>query len=1042
VNVSAIWIRRPVMTILVMITLLFFGTISYFQLPVNDLPNVDYPAIQVQASLPGASPETMASSVALPLEKQLSTIDGVDSMSSSNTTGKTTINITFSMNRTIDAAAQDVSSAISAAAKRLPANLPAPPSYTKTNPADQPIMFYVVTSKTMKMSDVQDYVETSLIPAVSEVSGVSQAQIYGNQQYAVRLRMDPDKMAVRGVGLNEVTDALLHGNVNLPGGTLNGSNVTYSVDSSGQLMNGKQFDSLIVAYHNGNPIRVQDIGQATDSNANEQTKRSLITPGDQSDGVFVAIFKQPGSNAVQIAADVRKKMELVRGTLPQGIDASLLYDKSDYIKSSVVDVESTLAMTILLVVFVVFLFLGSMRATLIPGITVPLSLIATFAVMKVAGFSLNNITLMALSLAAGFVVDDAVVVMENIVRRVEAGEEPMSAAFSGSKEICFTVLSMTISLIVVFVPILFMGGIIGRLFREFAVSIATAILCSGFIALTLTPMMCAYILKHKNGDSKKSRFMEASERVFEGAKNFYGRTLTLVLAHPLQILVFTLCIVILSGFLYTKIDKGFIPSQDMNLFTIRTQTDDRASFDYLAQHQEKINQILEKETGLRGALSIVGAPTYNTGFVMVSLQDRKDRTESVDQIINRLRPEFNNIPGLRVYPYNPPPITLGSRQSYGIGQYTITSTDLDVLAKAATDMEAQMRAIPGLTDVVSSLQIKAPKMYFDIDRDKASKLGLTANQIQDALYSAFADRLVTTIYTPSNEYDVYLDLGRSFQTDPSVLNKVYVKTGSSLGPSAATPTLVPLATLGKLNERLSSLSVNHSGQMPAATISYNLKPGFALGTTAAEIQAVAQKTLPSGVAGFFEGNASAYASSFANMGFLLFVTVFIIYVVLGILYESFIHPITILTALPLAGAGALIFLMLFHMELDIYSYVGIIMLVGIVKKNGIMMIDFALELTEKQGLSSRDAIHQACLIRFRPIMMTTMAAVFGALPIALGYGTGGEARQPLGIAVVGGLVFSQLLTLYVTPVFYVWFDQLQQKLMGKRAGKSLTTGQS
>lgn len=1035
-NLSAIWIRRPVMTILIMVTLLFFGGISYFQLPVNDLPNVDYPSIQVQAALPGASPETMASSVALPLEKQLSTIDGVDSMSSSNTTGKTTINITFSLERNIDAAAQDVSSAISAAAKRLPSNLPSPPSYTKTNPAEQPIMFYVITSKTMKMSDVQDYVETSLLPAVSEVNGVSQALIYGTQQYAVRLRMDPDKMAVRGIGLNEVTSALLNGNVNLPGGTLNGPNVTYSVDSSGQLLNGKAFNSLIVANHNGNPIRIQDIGEATDSNANEQTKRRLITPGDQSDGVFVAIFKQPGSNAVQIAADVRKKMELVRGTLPQGLDVSLLYDKSDFIKSSVEDVELTLALTVLLVVCVVFIFLGSGRATLIPGITVPLSLIGTFAIMKVCNFSLNNISLMALSLAAGFVVDDAVVVMENVVRRVEEGEAPMSAAFSGSKEISFTVLSMTISLIVVFVPILFMGGIIGKLFREFAVSIAAAILFSGFIALTLTPMMCAFVLKHKNGDDKKSRFVETTERIFERARNFYGRTLSLGLAHPRQILLFTVCIFVLAGFLYTKIDKGFIPSQDMNLFRINTQTDDRSSFDYLARHQDQLNQILENEPGLRGALSVVGTPTYNTGFILVSLKDRKDRTESVDQIINRLRPEFNSIPGLRVYSLNPPPITLGSRQSNGIGQFTITSPDLDLLAKTATEMETQMRAIPGLTDVNSSLQIKAPKLFFDIDRDKASSLGLSASQIQDALYSAFADRLVTTIYTPSNEYDVYLDLGKSFQTDPSVLNKVYVKTGSGLGPSVAAPALVPLSTIGKMTEKLSSLSVNHSGQMPAATISYNLKPGYALGTTAAEIQAVAKKTLPSGVAGFFEGNASAYASSFANMGFLLFVTVFIIYVVLGILYESFIHPITILTALPLAGAGALIFLMLFHMELDIYSYVGIIMLVGIVKKNGIMMIDFALELTEKQGLSSREAIHQACLIRFRPIMMTTMAAVFGALPIAFGYGTGGEARQPMGIAVVGGLIFSQFLTLYVTPVFYVWFDQLQKKLKGMTTAKT------
>jgi HAE1 family hydrophobic/amphiphilic exporter-1 len=1020
-----------------MVTLLFFGIVSYFQLPVNDLPSVDYPAIQIKASLPGASPETMASSVALPLEKQLSTIAGVDSMSSSSTTGSTTISMNFSLDRDIDGAAQDVAAAISAAAKRLPANMPDPPSYTKTNPADQPIMFYVIASKTMKMSDVQDYVETSLIPAVSEVNGVSQALILGSQQYSVRLRMDPDKMAVMGIGINEVTSALVNGNVNLPGGTLNGSNVTYTVDSSGQLLNGSQFNALTVAYHNGSPIRIQDIGEATDSNENELTKRSFLTPGDQSDGVFVAIYKQPGSNAVQIASDVRKKMDLVQQALPKGITASLIYDKSEYVKSSVGDVESTLAITIVLVIGVVFLFLGSLRATLIPGITVPLSLIATFVVMKICDFSLDNISLMALSLAAGFVVDDAVVVMENVVRRVEAGEAPMAAAFSGSKEISFTVLSMTISLIVVFVPILFMGGIIGRLFREFAVSIAAAILFSGFISLTLTPLMCAYILKNKNANSKKSRFMERSDRIFEKARNFYGRTLTTVLARPLTTLAVTLAIFILAGFLYTQIDKGFIPSQDMNLFTIKTQTDDRSSFNYLVTHQDQIDQILKKEPGLRGALSVVGSPTYNTGSIMVSLKNQKDRTESVDQIINRLRPEFNSIPGLRVYPYNPPPISMGSRQSSGVGQYTITSSDLDVLAKAANSMETQMKAIPGLTDVTSSLQIKAPKAFFDIDRDKASALGLSANQIQDALYSAFADRLVTTIYTASNEYDVYLDLGKNFQTDPSVLNKLYVKTGSSLGTTVTTPALVPLATLGKLSEKLSSLSVNHSGQMPSATISYNLAPGYALGTAATAVQAVATKILPEGVTGFFEGNTSAYASSFTNMGLLLFVTVFLIYVVLGILYESFIHPITILTALPLAGAGALISLMLFHKELDIYAYVGIIMLIGIVKKNGIMMIDFALEVAEKQRLSPQDAIHQACLIRFRPIMMTTMAAVFGALPIALGYGTGGEARQSMGIVVVGGLVFSQLLTLYVTPVFFVFFDQLQLKLNSRRVEKKV-----
>ena len=1017
------------MTILIMISLLFFGITSYFQLPVNDLPNVDYPTIQVKASLPGASPETMASSVALPLEKQFSTIDGIDSMSSSNTVGSTTITITFSLNRSLDAAAQDVSSAISAAARRLPPNMPNPPSYTKTNPAEQPIMYYVVMSNTMRMSDVQDYVETSLLPAVSSIEGVSQAQIFGSQRYAVKLRMDPDRMAARGVGINEVYDALTSGNVNLPGGTLDGPAVAYTVDSTGQLLKAADYNPLVVAYRDGKPIRIQDIGQAVDSNENEKVYRSVITPGSRMDGIFVAVSKQPGANAVKITQEVRKKVELMKGALPKGLDVFPLYDKSEFIKESVADVQFTLLLTILLVVGVVFFFLGSLRATLIPGITVPLSLIATFAVMKAAGFSLNNISLMALTLAAGFVVDDAVVVMENVVRRIEDGEAPLSAAFSGSKEIGFTVVSMTLSLVVVFVPLLFMSGIVGRLFREFAVSIATSILLSGFIALTLTPMMCAYILRHKNGEAKKNRFIKLSEQIFEKSLQAYGRTLQLSLRHPRKVLAFTLTVFVLSGFLFTRIDKGLIPSQDLNMFTIRTQADDRSSFQYFAQHQETLNQILTKEPTIRGALSVAGNPTFNVGSVFVSLKDRNERNESVDQIIARLRPQLNSIPGLKVYLFNPPPITLGSRQTFGVGQYTLTSPDLDLLAKAATGMEAKMKAMPGLTDVNSSLQLKAPKVILDIDRDKASSMGLTANKIQDALYSAFADRLVTTIFTPSNQYDVYLDLAKNFQTDTLMFNRLYVKNN--------TGTLVPLSALGKQREVLSSLSVNHSGQMPAATITYNLKPGYALGTAAEEIRAEGLRSLPSGVVGFFEGNTSAFESSFANMGFLLFVTIFIIYVVLGILYESFIHPITILTALPLAGAGALIFLMLFHMELDIYSYVGIIMLVGIVKKNGIMMIDFALDLAKKSGLSSQEAIYEACLIRFRPIMMTTMAAVFGALPIAFGYGTGGEARQPLGVAVVGGLVFSQFLTLYVTPVFYVWFDELQQKLR-KRTTKAST----
>ena len=1014
------------MTTLVMFGLLFFGLLSYRNLSINNLPNVDFPTISVTAFLPGASPETMAATVATPLEKQFSSIAGIDSMSSSSSQGATTINIQFSLERNIDAAAVDVNSAISAAMGILPRNMPNPPTFKKVNPADMPIMFIALTSDSLPITTLHDLGENVLISSLSTINGVAEIDLLPIQKYAVRIQVNPYSLANKKVGINEVLDAIKGGNVYLPGGTIDNQNTSYTIDSNGQLPNARAFDSLVVTYQNGYPLRIRDIGRAIDSRENDRTTAWFLEQGEKKGTVILRVRKQPGANTVNLATEIKARLPRLKASLPGALNVHLFYDQSEFIRESITDVQMTMVLTVFLVIAVIFLFLRSFKATIIPSLVVPLSLIGTFAVMNVFGFTLNTLSLMAITLSIGFVVDDAIVVVENLIRRMEKGESALEAALKGSQEIGFTVLSMTISLAVVFIPIMFMGGLLGRLFREFAVCITAAILLSGIISLTLTPMLSSRFLKGYS-DRKPGRLHAISERLFDAWQAAYGRSLGWVLRRRRWALVVTLLITLAMVKIFDQIPKGFIPTQDQNFFRIFSLLDDKASFADLARHHELLNEELLNNPDCRDAavVSLAGFSAENNGLVFVSLKPRAERKHSVDEIIATLRPNLNLIPGMIVSLVNPPLIAIGSRLSSAQWQFTLQSTDLDSLYQFGSIMEEKIRSIPALADVKSDLQMRKPKLEITIDRDKAASHGLTVEQIQEAFYSAYGSRQVSTIYTASTFYYVILEVAPEFRQEPSSLATLYIKSNRG--------ELVPLTTVASIRQTVSPLTINHSGQIPSATISFNLKPGSAIGTAIDEINRFSRENLPPSVHTAFQGSAQAFQSSFASMGFLLLVTVIVIYMVLGILYESFIHPLTILSSLPLAGFGALAALALFGLQLDMYAYVGIIMLVGIVKKNGIMMVDFALEAEKTEGLSSVDAIYQASLMRFRPIMMTTMAALFGCLPIALGLGAGGEARQSLGVAVVGGLFFSQILTLYVTPVFYIYLDRLNRRLQGDKS---------